>query len=97
MLLKEPIQITLPYKYNAGDIVNGNKVTESGVTWNLTYTIINDKAFDLPASGNKGIYQIYRNRNYSSSGGWLLVNSKKEKQKEESFKERLKESMNQYS
>ena len=42
VLLKEPIKITLPYKYNAGDIVNGNKVTESGVTWNLTYTIIND-------------------------------------------------------
>ena len=58
MLLKEPIKITLPYKYNAGDIVNGNKVTESGVTWNLTYTIVNDKAFDLPASGNKGIYKF---------------------------------------
>ena len=58
VLLKEPIQITLPYKYNAGDIVNGNKVTESGVTWNLTYTIINDKAFDLPASGNKGIFKF---------------------------------------
>ena len=36
VLLKEPIQITLPYKYNEGDIVNGNKVTENGVTWNLT-------------------------------------------------------------
>ena len=58
VLLKEPIKITLPYKYNAGDIVNGNKVTESGVTWNLTYTIVNDKAFDLPASGNKGIYKF---------------------------------------
>ena len=58
VLLKEPIQITLPYKYNEGDIVNGNKVTENGVTWNLTYTIINDKAFDLPASGNKGIFKF---------------------------------------
>lgn len=58
VLLKEPIKITLPYKYKAGDIVNGTKVKEDGVTWNLTYTIVNDKAFDLPASGNKGIYKF---------------------------------------
>ena len=58
VLLKEPIKITLPYKYKAGDIVNGTKVKEGGVTWNLTYTIVNDKAFDLPASGNKGIYKF---------------------------------------
>lgn len=38
--------------------MNGTKVKEDGVTWNLTYTIVNDKAFDLPASGNKGIYKF---------------------------------------
>lgn len=58
VLLKEPIEITLPYKYNAGDIVNGTKVNKDGVTWKLTYTIVNDKAFDLPASGNKGIFRF---------------------------------------
>ena len=58
MLLKEPIEITLPYKYQAGDIVNGTKVNKDGVTWKLTYTIVNDKAFDLPASGNKGIFKF---------------------------------------
>ena len=58
VLLKEPIKITLPYKYKVGDIVNGTKVKEGGVTWNLTYTIVNDKAFDLPASGNKGIFKF---------------------------------------
>ena len=34
--MKEPIKITLPYKYKVGDIVNGTKVKEGGVTWNLT-------------------------------------------------------------
>ena len=55
VLLKEPIKITLPYKYDAGAVVNGEKVTESGVAWELTYTIINGQAFDLPESGSKGV------------------------------------------
>lgn len=83
MLLKEPIKITLPYKYNAGDIVNGNKVTESGVTWNLTYTIINDKAFDLPASGNKGIYKfIVIGITTVLVGGYLLTKRKKRRREQ---------------
>lgn len=82
VLLKEPIQITLPYKYNAGDIVNGNKVTKSGVTWNLTYTIINDKAFDLPASGNKGIFKfIVIGITTVLVGGYLLTARKKSRKK----------------
>ena len=82
VLLKEPIQITLPYKYNAGDIVNGNKVTENGVTWNLTYTIINDKAFDLPASGNKGIFKfIVIGITAVLVGGYLLTARKKSRKK----------------
>ena len=80
VLLKEPIQITLPYKYNAGDIVNGNKVTKSGVTWNLTYTIINDKAFDLPASGNKGIFKFIV-ITAVLVGGYLLTARKKSRKK----------------
>lgn len=55
VLLKEPIEVKLPYEYHAGDIVNGKEVTEGGMTWSLTYTIVNDKAFDLPASGLKGV------------------------------------------
>lgn len=58
VLLKEPIEVKLPYEYHAGDIVNGKEVTEGGMTWSLTYTIVNDKAFDLPASGFKGIGPI---------------------------------------
>lgn len=82
VLLKEPIKITLPYKYNKGDIVNGNKVTESGVTWNLTYTIINDKAFDLPASGNKGIFKfIVIGITTVLVGGYLLTARKKSRKK----------------
>ena len=82
VLLKEPIQITLPYKYKAGDIVNGNKVTKSGVTWNLTYTIINDKAFDLPASGNKGIIKfIVIGITAVLVGGYLLTARKKSRKK----------------
>lgn len=82
VLLKEPIEITLPYKYKAGDIVNGNKVTESGVTWNLTYTIINDKAFDLPASGNKGIFKfIVIGITAVLVGGYLLTARKKSRKK----------------
>lgn len=82
VLLKEPIQITLPYKYDAGDIVNGNKVTKSGVTWNLTYTIINDKAFDLPASGNKGIFKfIVIGITAVLVGGYLLTARKKSRKK----------------
>ena len=78
VLLKEPIKITLPYKYKAGDIVNGTKVKEGGMTWNLTYTIINDKAFDLPASGNKGIYKfIVIGITTVLVGGYLLTKRKK--------------------
>ena len=83
VLLKEPIKITLPYKYDAGDIVNGNKVTQSGVTWNLTYTIINDKAFDLPASGNKGIYKfIVIGITTVLVGGYLLTKRKKRRREQ---------------
>lgn len=78
VLLKEPIKITLPYKYKVGDIVNGTKVKEGGVTWNLTYTIVNDKAFDLPASGNKGIYKfIVIGITTVLVGGYLLTKRKK--------------------
>lgn len=55
VLLKEPIEVKFPYEYKAGDIVNGQKVTEDGITYKMTFTIINDKAFDLPASGRKGV------------------------------------------
>ena len=83
VLLKEPIQITLPYKYNEGDIVNGNKVTENGVTWNLTYTIVNDKAFDLPASGNKGIYKfIVIGITTVLVGSYLLTKRKKRRREQ---------------
>lgn len=82
VLLKEPIRITLPYKYKAGDIVNGTKVKEGGVTWNLTYTIINDKAFDLPASGNKGIFKfIVIGITAVLVGGYLLTARKKSRKK----------------
>ena len=82
VLLKEPIQITLPYKYKVGDIVNGTKVKEGGVTWNLTYTIVNDKAFDLPASGNKGIFKfIVIGITAVLVGGYLLTARKKSRKK----------------
>lgn len=82
VLLKEPIKITLPYKYKVGDIVNGTKVKEGGVTWNLTYTIINDKAFDLPASGNKGIFKfIVIGITTVLVGGYLLTARKKSRKK----------------
>ena len=82
VLLKEPIKITLPYKYKAGDIVNGTKVKEGGMTWNITYTIINDKAFDLPASGNKGIFKfIVIGITAVLVGGYLLTARKKSRKK----------------
>lgn len=82
VLLKEPIKIILPYKYKVGDIVNGTKVREGGVTWNLTYTIINDKAFDLPASGNKGIFKfIVIGIIAVLVGGYLLTARKKSRKK----------------
>lgn len=82
VLLKEPIEITLPYKYNAGDIVNGTKVNKDGVTWKLTYTIVNDKAFDLPASGNKGIFKfIVIGITAVLVGGYLLTARKKSRKK----------------
>ena len=82
VLLKEPIKITLPYKYKAGDIVNGTKVKEGGMTWNLTYTIVNDNAFDLPASGNKGIYKfIVIGITTVLVGGYLLTARKKSRKK----------------
>lgn len=83
VLLKEPIKITLPYKYKVGDIVNGTKVKEGGVTWNLTYTIVNDKAFDLPASGNKGIFKfIVIGITTVLVGGYLLTKRKKRRREQ---------------
>lgn len=58
VLLKEPIEITLPYEYKAGSIVNGTKVTSDGTAYNITFTIVNGQAFDLPASGLSGIGPI---------------------------------------
>lgn len=82
VLLKEPIEITLPYKYNAGKIVNGTKVNKDGVTWKLTYTIVNDKAFDLPASGNKGIFRfIVIGVTTVLVGSYLLTVRKKSRKK----------------
>ena len=82
VLLKEPIEITLPYKYNEGDIVNGTKVNKDGVTWKLTYTIVNDKAFDLPASGNKGIFRfIVIGVTTVLVGSYLLTVRKKSRKK----------------
>ena len=82
VLLKEPIEITLPYKYNAGNIVNGTKVNKDGVTWKLTYTIVNDKAFDLPASGNKGIFRfIVIGVTTVLVGSYLLTVRKKSRKK----------------
>ena len=58
VLLKEPIEITLPYEYKAGSIVNGTKVTSDGTAYDITFTIVNGQAFDLPASGLRGIGPI---------------------------------------
>ena len=58
VLLKEPIEITLPYEYKAGSIVNGKEVTFDGTAYNITFTIVNGQAFDLPASGLSGIGPI---------------------------------------
>lgn len=55
VLLKEPIEITLPYEYKAGSIVNGSEVNADGTAYNITFTVINGQAFDLPQSGRKGI------------------------------------------
>ena len=55
VLLKEPIVITLPYEYKAGSIVNGSEVNADGTAYNITFTVINGQAFDLPQSGRKGI------------------------------------------
>lgn len=55
VLLKDPIEVTLPFAYTAGTTVSGVEMTEDGLAWDLTYTIVNDKAFDLPKSGLKGV------------------------------------------
>ena len=63
--------------------MNGTKVKEGGVTWNLTYTIVNDKAFDLPASGNKGIYKfIVIGITTVLVGGYLLTKRKKRRREQ---------------
>lgn len=55
VLLKEPIMITLPYEYSEGSIVNGAEVTSDGTAYNITFTVVNGQAFDLPQSGLRGI------------------------------------------
>lgn len=53
-ILKEPIEVTLPYAYNAGDIVNGAVVDSSGTTLDITFTITNVKGSILPTMGGIG-------------------------------------------
>lgn len=55
VLLKEPIEIELPYEYKAGSIVNDSPVDSDGTAYNITFTVINGQAFDLPQSGRTGI------------------------------------------
>ena len=55
VLLKEPIVITLPYEYKAGDVVNGIEVEDEGLTYTVKFTISNGQSFDLPKSGTKGV------------------------------------------
>lgn len=55
VLMKEPIEVKLPYEYHVGDIVNGEQVAQDGITNHLTFTIINDKVFLLPSSGQSGV------------------------------------------
>lgn len=57
-LLTEQIEVTLPYVYHAGDSVNGQTVTEDGVTWHVSYKIINDKVFSLPSVGHTGLGDV---------------------------------------
>lgn len=53
-ILKEPIEVTLPYAYNAGDIVNGDVVDSSGTTMDITFTVTNVKGSILPTMGGNG-------------------------------------------
>lgn len=58
ILLKEPIIIELPFRYTKGSIVNGVTAESDGITYKITLTVRNGQAFDLPASGLKGIGPI---------------------------------------
>lgn len=58
IILKEAIEVRLPYEYHAGDVVNGVQVDEDGITNHVTYTIYNDRVLLLPASGRSGI-EVY--------------------------------------
>lgn len=53
-ILKDPIEVTLPYTYNAGDIVNGVEVDTSATTKDLTFTVTNVRGSILPTMGGNG-------------------------------------------
>lgn len=53
-ILKNPIEVTLPYTYNAGDIVNGVVVDSSGMTMDITFTVTNVRGSILPTMGGNG-------------------------------------------
>lgn len=74
-LIKDPIEVKLPYEYHAGSMVNGNTAEEDGITYNLTYTIINDRIFELPSSGQHGIetYIVLGIMLIVTSGGMLVL------------------------
>ena len=59
MLLREPILITIPLEYKAGDIISGTAMTEDGVAFDLTYDIINNQFIDMPTAGGIGIHWYY--------------------------------------
>lgn len=57
-LLAEPIEFTLPYEYEAGAVVNGEKQNTAGKTYSLTYTITNDKV-SMPDTSGSGVKSIF--------------------------------------
>lgn len=81
VLLKEPIEIDLPYQYTAGDIVNGAEVTSDGLAYRITFTVINDMAFDLPQAGKNGTGLLLAAGGLImiTSGGMLLMRRRRKK------------------
>lgn len=55
VLLSKPIELTMPYTYKAGDIVNGEEVKTDGITYKVKLIVKNQQALNMPKSGQSGI------------------------------------------
>lgn len=92
-LLKDPVQITIPYTMSSGGSTGPVSDVKDGVQgengeiyyYNLTYTITNGQSFDLPQTGGTSADRIMRTGmvlSATATGALLYLNRKRRREQQ---------------